>query len=536
MKKDLGIKIIFIIILLVSIFLLISGFITNEEVPPTDEIIETDLQLSTYSITMNVGDEENVTAIVLPENATNKNVTWNSANQGVATVNEGNIKAISPGNTIISVKTGKVGITKNINVKVNGGNTPVNKNEVTKIIVSNPNIELFVGDTSPINYAIEPENATNKKISFNTGDRNVAGFNSEGKIVGVKAGNTTITLKSSNGIEATINVTVKDKPIDVTKVKISKTSVSIDKGTDTTIEAHVIPTNSSDKSITWSSSNDKIATVNNGKITGIEVGEATITAKSNNGKEATCKVTVKEPYDKPIVDNYPQYQTIASYSSDTLKYRGLVVDGHDFVLVWVKDPYKQFIAAHPQYGRKHGAQTILNECGSKGFVATNGSFFNMSSGETVGSIAISKGKTLHYNASGGRAVILTMSKEGKLNTYYGASTEEIWNKIKADGATNTFAIMTEATLRWGEKASPGSSDSTNRTLVGQIDKNNFIIYSGGGISTSQVSYIAQTKFGAQFMANLDGGGSRKLYFGKNGSPIKRFDGGRLIPDMMCFVE
>ncbi len=536
MKKDLGIKIVFILILLVSIILLISGLTASDEAPPSDEVIETELQLSTYSLTMNVGEEQNITATVLPENATYKNVTWNSINPGIATVDNGNVKAISPGNTIITVKTSKVGITKNINVKVNGETNPTNKIEVSKINISNPNIELYVGDTSSINYSIEPENATNKKISFNTSDKNIAGFNNEGKIVGVRSGTATISLKSSNGVEATINVTVKEKPIDVTKVKISKSSITIDKGTDTTIDAHVIPTNATNKDITWSSSNEKIATVNNGKITGIDVGEATIKATSSNGKEATCKVTVKEPYDKPIVDNYPQYQTIASYSSDTLKYRGLVVDGHDFVLVWVKDPYKQFIAAHPNYGKKHGAQTILSECGNKGFVATNGSFFNMSNGETVGSIAISKGKTLHYNANGGRAVILTMSKEGKLNTYYGETTEVIWNKIKADGATNTFAIMTEATLRWGEKASPGSNDSTNRTLVGQIDKNNFIVYSGGGISTDQVSYIAQTKFGAQFLANLDGGGSRKLYFGANGSFTKRFDGGRLIPDMMCFVE
>ena len=534
MKKDIGIKILFIVILIGSLYFIISGLTTGEG--GSNEIIETDLQLSSYNVTINVGEENTISATVLPDNATNKDVSWNSVNPNIAIVSNGTIKGISAGNTIVTARTSKANITKNINVKVVGENEPINKIEISKINVDKDKIELYVGDTAKINYSVEPENATNKKISFSTADKNVAGFNNEGSVVGVKAGTTTISLKSNNGIEAKIEITVKDREIEVTKVKISKSKVSIDKGSNTTISASVIPTNATNKEITWSSSNTKIATVDNGKINGVGVGEATITAKSANGKEATCKVTVNEPYDKPIVDNYPQYQTIESYSSDTLKYRGLVVDGHDFVLVWVKDPYKQFIAAHPQYGKKHGAQTILSECGNKGFVATNGSFFNMSNGDTVGSIAISKGKTLHYNASGGRAVILTMSKEGKLNTYYGESTEIIWNKIKADGATNTFALMTEATLRWGEKASPGSSDSTNRTLVGQIDKNNFIIYSGGGISTSQVSYIAQTKFGAQFMANLDGGGSRKLYFGKNGSPIKRFDGGRLIPDMMCFVE
>ena len=535
MKKDLGIKIVFVLILVISLYMLISGFSSGED---TDEVIEKDLQLSTYSLTLSIGNEQSVTATVIPDNATYKEIIWSSSNNSIASVNNGTIKGVSVGNTIITARTSKANITKMINVKVTGNINPSPSNNalVEKINVSTNNIELFVGDSQGITYSIEPSNATNKKISFSIEDKNIAGFDKDGKIVAVSKGTTNVILKSTNNIEAKIVVTVKEKDIDVTKVKISKTKVTIDKGSNTTITASVLPTNATDKSITWESSNTNIATVKDGTITGVGVGEATIKVKSKNGKEATCKVIVNEPYDKSIVDNYSQYQTIESYSSDTLKYRGLVVDGHDFVLVWVKDPYKQFIAAHPQYGKKSSARTILSECGNKGFVATNGSFFNMSNGRTVGSIAISKGKTLYYNAKGGSAPILAMSKEGKLNTYYNTSTEVIWNNLKKDGVTNTFAIMTEATLRWGAKATPGGHDSTHRTLVGQIDKNNFIIYSGGGISTSQVAYIAQTKFGAQFLGNLDGGGSRKLYFGKNGNVIKRYDADRAIPDMMCFIE
>ena len=212
MKKDIGIKILFVILLIGSLYFLISGFTTGDEVI-NNEVIETDLQLSSYNITLNIGEEQNITATVLPENATNKIVSWNSVNPNIAIVNDGTIKGISAGNTIVTARTSKANITKNINVKVVGENEPINKIEVSKINVDKDKIELYVGDTEKISYSVEPENATNKKISFSTADKNVAGFNNEGSIVGVKAGTTTISLKSSNNVEAKIEVIVKHKEI-----------------------------------------------------------------------------------------------------------------------------------------------------------------------------------------------------------------------------------------------------------------------------------------------------------------------------------
>ena len=80
-----------------------------------------------------------------------------------------------------------------------------------------------------------------------------------------------------------------------TSVKLSKTSVTLDKGKTTTLTATVQPGTAYDKSVTWTSSDEKVASVSNGKITAKSGGTATITAKTSNGKTAKCTVKVIDP-------------------------------------------------------------------------------------------------------------------------------------------------------------------------------------------------------------------------------------------------
>lgn len=79
----------------------------------------------------------------------------------------------------------------------------------------------------------------------------------------------------------------------VTKVTLDKTSLTIGKGGNAILKATITPDNATDKTITWSTSNSKIVKVDSkGVLTAVANGSATITAKSNNNKTATCKVTV----------------------------------------------------------------------------------------------------------------------------------------------------------------------------------------------------------------------------------------------------
>ena len=93
-------------------------------------------------------------------------------------------------------------------------------------------------------------------------------------------------------------VTVEAKTIKVTSVAVSPKTLNLEVGQTRTLTATVTPGNATDKTVTWTSSNDKVATVVDGTVAAVGEGTATITATAANGKKDTCKVTVKVPAHK----------------------------------------------------------------------------------------------------------------------------------------------------------------------------------------------------------------------------------------------
>ena len=114
-----------------------------------------------------------------------------------------------------------------------------------------------------------------------------------GEFTAVSVGTAYVTVRTYNGKEASCRVDVKPPVVDVTSVVLNKTSVTLEEGKTTALTATVSPSNATNKTVTWSSNNTNVATVNNGTVTAKKAGTANIIAKSNNGKTATCKVTIK---------------------------------------------------------------------------------------------------------------------------------------------------------------------------------------------------------------------------------------------------
>ena len=237
-----------------------------------------------------VGEKTKLTYTINPGTSTNKSVTFSSSNTKVATVDSrGNIKAVGEGKTDIIVKT------------KDGNHTSYQTLTVEKNIVYASSINLdktdatiYVGDTITFTHTISPSNTTNKNVTWSSSNNNIATVNTGGTVTGISAGTTTITVKTSNGKTATAKVTVKNKIIDVTSIKLNKTETTIlEEGTEQ-LSATISPDNATSKHITWSSSNVDVVRVDDkGLITGVKTGEATITAKSSNGISVTCKVNVK---------------------------------------------------------------------------------------------------------------------------------------------------------------------------------------------------------------------------------------------------
>ena len=244
--------------------------------------------LNLPKITIGVGQAvSTVTAGVLPANAIIKQVSWSSSNSTVAKVDvTGKITGVKTGTATITA-TAADGSRKAASVVV----TVVSAGRgVTGIKLSLTSATVYVKKTLTLKATITPTSVSNSTVQWVSSNTAVATV-SNGVVTGVAPGSATITAISSSGISARCTITVTDVP--VSSVTLSKTSISILIGSAYQLTATVLPADAKNKTLTWTSSNVTIATVDTtGKVTAKALGTATITAKSNNGKTAACLVTV----------------------------------------------------------------------------------------------------------------------------------------------------------------------------------------------------------------------------------------------------
>ena len=247
------------------------------------------VKISSSSLSLKPGETSQLTATVAPSNATNKDVSWSSSNTSVATVaSDGTVAAIAPGTATITVTTADQGKTATCLVTVNA--IPV-----SKITLSNTSLSLTEGDSSQLTATVAPSNATNKTVSWSSSNTSVAMVADDGTVTAKSAGTATITCSSANGaVKATCPVTVKAKVYPVTGVSLDRTSLTLTEGESSQLVATISPSNATNKSVSWSSSNSSVASVtSDGIVTSKAAGSATITCTTTDGsKKATCTVSV----------------------------------------------------------------------------------------------------------------------------------------------------------------------------------------------------------------------------------------------------
>ena len=263
---------------------------SQESKPSGQEIVVKEIVMDKSNVTLFLNESTTIQVVIVPNNATNKNLVWSSSDNSIATVNNGVIKGLKVGKTTVSVKSSN-SVEGICNVEVK--EKPKNVIEAKSISLNASTKAINVGSSFNLTYTISPSNTTINTVSWSSSDNSIATVNN-GTVVGIKAGTATITVKTSNGKAATCKVTVNN--VNPTGVSLNSTSSSISIGESINLVANVSPSNATNKSITWSSSDNNIATVNNGTVKGINAGTATITAKTSNGKTATCNVTVNYIY------------------------------------------------------------------------------------------------------------------------------------------------------------------------------------------------------------------------------------------------
>ena len=224
---------------------------------------------------------------VLPENAYNKNVSFESADAGIAAVNaNGVVTGVSAGETTITVTTEDGGFTGACAINVYN-------QAVTGVTIEPSEAELNVGSSTKLTATVLPENASNKNVVYSVDDESILSVDQDGNVTGLSLGTATVTVTTEDGgFTASAEITVI--PVQVTGVSISPKAASVDLGRTIQLTASITPSNATNKNLSWSVSDETIISVDDrGTVTGLSLGTATVIVTTEDGGfSASAEITV----------------------------------------------------------------------------------------------------------------------------------------------------------------------------------------------------------------------------------------------------
>ena len=257
------------------------------------EVSSVSVSLNKSNATVTKGNTEQLVATVLPSNATNKNVSWVSSDPSVATVNStGLVTALNPGITAITVSTVDGNKTATCIVTVTEATT-----SVASVSLNKSNATVTKGNTEQLVATVLPTNATNKNVAWVSSDPSIATVNFTGLVIALNPGITSVTVSTADGNKmATCMITVTEAQVSVVSISLNKTNATITKGNTEQLVATVLPSNVTNKNVSWESSDPSVASVNStGLVTALNPGITVITVSTVDGnKTATCIITVTE--------------------------------------------------------------------------------------------------------------------------------------------------------------------------------------------------------------------------------------------------
>jgi len=287
-------------------------------------IIDGNVSLDKNEVTLEKGSTVTLKATVYPETLEDKSVTWKSSDKSIATVTtKGKVKGVKAGTATITCTSNATGLSATCKVTVINGTVTLNKTVAY----------LEKGKTTTLKATLTPTTLEDMSVTWKSSDKSIATVTSKGKVKGVGYGTATITCTSNaTGVSATCQVTVGKVVINISEVTLKKTRTM-------SLKATIYPTTVTDKSVTWTSSDTKVATVtSSGKVKGISAGTATITCTSvATGLKGTCTVTV-----------------LATSESRS-------VDGNDDNVTGIKDLEENSVATEPYDVYDLNGRKVLNQ-------------------------------------------------------------------------------------------------------------------------------------------------------------------------------
>ena len=203
---------------------------------------------------------------------------------------------------------------------------------VAEVKLNKNTLTLQVTEKENLQATVIPTDATDQTLLWSSSYETVASVNQNGEVTALKEGFAIITVATKDGNKkATCTVTVLAELVPVTDVTLNKTTMELQVTQKENLQATVVPANATDKTVTWSSSDEAVVSVNpNGEITAKTAGAATITVTTTNGnKTATCLITVVSETD--YLNSYGNLKTYVDRSANPVFKLGVGVLLNDYV-------------------------------------------------------------------------------------------------------------------------------------------------------------------------------------------------------------
>ena len=286
-----------------------------------------------------------------PRDATNRNAVLTTSDENVLHIRGANFTGAQPGEAILTVAN-------QLSPEVCQRYRVLVVQPVTRIVFADSYPTVAVGSQLTVSASPQPDDATVKTIQWSSSDERIATVDANGTVTGVKRGNVRIIAAAADGsgIRANLNIKVTQS---AESIELEQAEVTVDAGRSAVMRWKVLPADTDDKKVVWSSSDESVATVNaQGRITGVALGDCVITCASetNGDVKATVTVHVQQPVTKITFDG-----EISVYAGETAQ------------LSWTVEPAN---ASNPTLKFTSGNTNILT-------VAEDGTVTGVKQGQTV---------------------------------------------------------------------------------------------------------------------------------------------------------
>lgn len=263
---------------------------------PYQDVFPTGVTVHAEKTTLGRGETLDLSAVVSPDAACDKNVSWTSSAPEIVSISDGTICAKEYGTATITAKTfneiaGSVTIT-------------VKEIKVEKVTLSGLPEECYIGDTLYLNAALTPEKVDDPSIVWQSSNEAVAVVK-DGTVKLLAAGEVEISATASSGALDRVKLCVQEKYVET--VEIEEETLELWLGEQRLIRANVLPKDATFPELAWISSEPSVATVApDGTVTALACGETTITATAANGVSDFLRVRVSEICAESLTLSCPQ--------------------------------------------------------------------------------------------------------------------------------------------------------------------------------------------------------------------------------------